>query len=194
MQQMKTLLFILSLSISGCAFSQSDWLFKPYVVVNDTLYENVKHPVFIMDSVLYIRTAEGVVMTFPSRDVNYISKRCFYDRITPQEKNRLSRSVATGSILSLAGILGGTVLIVNNLEQLTYATTTSFYSYSPVALFFGVGFIIPSTIAIYNYIQRKRQTKMIIESKGLRFILDDSEELVRRGGEGEKQSGERNSK
>ena len=193
MQQMKTLLFILSLSISGCAFSQSDWLFKPYVVVNDTLYENVKHPVFIMDSVLYIRTAEGVVMTFPSRDVNYISKRCLYDRITPREKNRLSRSVATGSILSLAGILGGTVLIVNNLEQLTYATTTSFYSYSPVALFFGVGFIIPSTIAIYNYIQRKRQTKMIIESKGLRFISDDSEELVRRGGEGEKQSGERNS-
>ena len=191
---MKTLFFMLSLSMSGCAFSQSDWLFKPYVVVNDTLYENVKHPVFIMDSVLYIRTAEGVVMTFPSRDVNYISKRCFYDRITPQEKNRLSRSVATGSLLSLAGILGGTVLIVNNLEQLTYATTTSFYSYSPVALFFGVGFIIPSTIAIYNYIQRKRQTKMIIESKGLRFISDDSEELVRRGGEGEKQSGERNSK
>ena len=191
MQQMKTLLFMLSLSMSGCAFSQSDWLIKPYVVVNDTLYENVKHPVFIMDSVLYIRTAEGVVMTFPSRDVNYISKRCFYDRITPREKNRLSRSVATGSILSLAGILGGTVLIVNNLEQLTYATTTSFYSYSPVALFFGVGFIIPSTIAIYNYIQRKRQTKMIIESKGLRFISDESEELVRHGEE--KQSGERNS-
>lgn len=194
---MKTLLFMLSLSMSGCAFSQSDWLIKPYVVVNDTLYENVKHPVFIMDSVLYIRTAEGVVMTFPSRDVNYISKRCFYDRITPREKNRLSRSVATGSILSLAGILGGTVLIVNNLEQLTYATTTSFYSYSPVALFFGVGFIIPSTIAIYNYIQRKRQTKMIIESKGLRFISDESEELVRHGeekqsgesGESEKQSG-----
>ena len=176
MQQMKTLLFMLSLSMSGCAFSQSDWLIKPYVVVNDTLYENVKLPVFIMDSVLYIRTAEGVVMTFPSRDVNYISKRCFYDRITPQEKNRLSRSVATGSILSLAGIFGGTVLIINNLEQLTYATTSSFYSYSPVGLFFGVGFIIPSTIAVYNYVQRKRQTKMIIESKGLRFISDESED------------------
>jgi hypothetical protein len=186
MQQMKTLLFILSLSISGCAFSQSDWLFKPYVVVNDTLYENVKHPVFIMDSVLYIRTAEGVVMTFPSRDVNYISKRCLYDRITPREKNRLSRSVATGSILSLAGIFGGTISIVIDLQELSYASAGSFL--------FAVALIIPSSFVIYHFIQRKRQTKMIIESKGLRFISDDSEELVRRGGEGEKQSGERNSK
>lgn len=167
---MKTLLFMFSLSISGCAFSQSDWKFKPYVVVNDTVYENLKLPVFIMDSVLYIRTQEGVVMTFPSYEVNYISKRCFYDRITPQEQNRLSRSVATGSIISLAGIFGGTVLIVNNLEQLAYATTSSFYSYSPAGLFFGVGFVVPSAIAIYNYIQRKRQTKMILEAKGLRFI------------------------
>ena len=182
MQQMKTLLFMLSLSMSGCAFSQSDWLIKPYVVVNDTLYENVKHPVFIMDSVLYIRTAEGVVMTFPSRDVNYISKRCLYDRITPREKNRLSRSVATGSILSLAGILGGTISIVIDLQELSYASAGSFL--------FAVALIIPSSFVIYHFIQRKRQTKMIIESKGLRFISDESEELVRHGGESEKQSGE----
>ena len=169
---MKTLLFVLSLSISGFAFSQSDWTIKPYVVVNDSLYENVKHPVFIMDSTLYIRTAEGVVLTFPSRDVNYISKRCIYDRITPQEQNRLSRSVATGSYLSIAGISGGIALIVNNLNELAYINANSYYyySYSPAGLIFGVAYIIPSSIAIYHFIQRKRQMKMIIESKGLRFI------------------------
>lgn len=172
MQQMKTLLFMLSLSISGFAFSQSDWIIKPYVVVNDSLYENVKHPVFIMDSILYIRTAEGVVLTFPSRDVNYISKRCIYDRITPQEQNRLSRSVATGSYLSIAGISGGIALIVNNLNKLAYINANPYYysPYSPVGLIFGVACIIPSSIAIYHFIQRKRQMKMIIESKGLRFI------------------------
>lgn len=170
---MKTILIMFSLSISGCAFSQSDWILKPYVVVNDSLYENVKHPVFIMDSTLYIRTAEGVVLTFPSRDVNYISKRCIYDRITPQEQNRLSRSVATGSYLSIAGISGGIALIVNNLNQLAYFKANSYYyyyAYSPVGLIFGVACIIPSSIAIYHFIQRKRQMKMIIESKGLRFI------------------------
>jgi hypothetical protein len=175
MQQMKTLLFMLSLSISGFAFSQSDWTIKPYVVVNDFLYENVKHPVFIMDSTLYIRTAEGVVLTFPSRDVNYISKRCIYDRITPQEENRLSRSVATGSYLSIAGISGGITLIVNNLNKLAYMKADPYYyliysPYSPAGLIFGVACIIPSSIAIYHFIQRKRQMKMIIESKGLRFI------------------------
>jgi hypothetical protein len=172
MQQMKTLLFVLSLSISGFAFSQSDWTIKPYVVVNDFLYENVKHPVFIMDSTLYIRTAEGVVLTFPSRDVNYISKRCMYDRITPQEQNRLSRSVATGSYLSIAGISGGITLIVNNLNKLAYMKANSYYyySYSPAGLIVGVACIIPSSIAIFHFIQRKRQMKMIIESKGLRFI------------------------
>ncbi len=172
MKQMKTLLIMFSLSISGCAFSQSDWIMKPYVVVNDSLYENVKHPVFIMDSTLYIRTAEGVVLTFPSRDVNYISKRCIYDRITPQEQNRLSRSVATGSYLSIAGISGGIALIVNNLNQLAYLKANSYYyyAYSPVGLIFGVACIIPSSIAIYHFIQRKRQMKMIVESKGLRFI------------------------
>lgn len=174
MKQMKILLLTFSLSISGCAFSQSDWIIKPYVVVNDSLYEDVKHPVFVMDSVLYIRTAEGVVMTFPSRDVNYISKRCFYDRITPPEQNRLSRSVATGSVLSFVGFYGGTVLIVTNLEKLSIAAANSFYSYSPVGLIFGVGLIISPAIAIYHYIQRKRQTKMIIESKGLRFISNDT--------------------
>ncbi|MEI8117408.1 MAG: hypothetical protein WCH03_07700 [Flavobacteriia bacterium] len=168
---MKTLLFVLSLSISGFAFSQFDWTIKPYVVVNDSLYENVKHPVFIMDSTLYIRTAEGVVLTFPSRDVNYISKRCIYDRITPQEQNRLSRSVATGSYLSLAGISGGIALIVNNLNKLAYINANPYYYYySPAGLIFGVAYIIPSSIAIYHFIQRKRQMKMIIESKGLRFI------------------------
>lgn len=174
---MKILLLTFSLSISGCAFSQSDWINKPYVVVKDSLYENVKHPVFIMDSVLYIRTAEGVVMTFPSRDVNYISKRCFYDRITPKEKNRLSRSVATGSVLSFVGFYGGTVLIVTNLEKLSIAAANSFNFYSPVGLIFGVGFIVPSSIAVYNFIQRKRQSKMIIESKGLRFISNDTPKL-----------------
>jgi hypothetical protein len=167
---MKTIFFVISLIICGFGFSQSDWTIKPYVVVNDTLYENLKLPVFIMDSVLYIRNEQGVVLTFPSRDVNYISKRCFYDRIKPQEQNRLSRSVATGTVLSIAGLITGSVLIVNNLERLVIFVANNNYAYSPVGLVFGVAFIVPSSVAIFNYIQRKRQTKMILEAKGLRFI------------------------
>ncbi len=171
MNRFKLLLTILFFSFIETSSAQSDWRIKPYVVVNDSLYENVKHPVFIMDSTLYIRTAEGVVLTFPSRDVNYISKRCIYDRITPQEQNRLSRSVATGSYLSIAGISGGIALIVNNLNRLAYLKASPYYYYySPTGLIFGVACIIPSSIAIYHFIQRKRQMKMIIESKGLRFI------------------------
>ena len=81
---MKTIFFSLFFCITTVCSSQSDWTIKPYVIVNDTVYEDLKLPVFIMSSVLYIRNAQGVVMTFPSKDVNYISQRCFYDRITPQ--------------------------------------------------------------------------------------------------------------
>jgi hypothetical protein len=168
---MKTFFVSLFLSIATVCSSQSDWTIKPYVVVNDTVYEHLKLPVFIMDSVLYIRNSEGVVMTFPSWDVNYISKRCFYDRITEKEKNRLSRSVATGSYLSVATIAGGIAAIYDNYQAyLYYSKNMILQYYSAGGLVFGVALIVPSTVAIYNFIQRKRQTKMIIESKGLRLI------------------------
>lgn len=173
MRSMKLLIIVLFLAITNAISAQSDWQYKPYVVVNDTLYENLKHPVFIMDSVLYIRTAEGVVMTFPSRDVNYISKRCFYDRITPQEKNRLSRSIATGSYLSVASFVGGFLLVRKNIISYQYyAKNLMLNYYSPLGSIFGVAFIVPSVIATYNFIQRKRQTKMILESKGIRFLSE----------------------
>jgi hypothetical protein len=79
---MKTRLIIFCLLSINVVFTQSDWQFKPYVVVNDTIYEDLKLPVFIMDSTLFIRNSEGQVLTFPSRNVDYISKRCFYKRIT----------------------------------------------------------------------------------------------------------------
>lgn len=171
MQLMKLLIIVLFLSIMDSISAQSDWGYKPYVVVNDTLYENLKHPVFIMDSVLYIRTAEGNVLTFPSRDVDYISKRCFYDRITPQEKNRLSRSVATGYYLNAVSFIGGSLLVRENIIAYQYyAKNLMLNYYSPLGAIFGVGFIVPSVIATYNFIQRRRQTKMIIESKGIRFV------------------------
>lgn len=172
---MKTFFFSLFISITAVCSAQSDWQFKPYVIVNDTLYEHLKLPVFIMDSVLYIRNSEGVVMTFPSRDVNYISKRCFYDRITRQEKNRLSRSIATGTYVSVASIAGGIVSIYKNYQWYQYYSNYSILQYYSLArLIFGAALIVPSTIAIYNYIQRKRQTKMILEAKGLRFIPKDT--------------------
>lgn len=175
MNRFKLLLTILFFSIIQTSFAQSDWKFKPYVVVNDTIYENLKLPVFIMDSVLYIRTQEGVVKTFPSYKVDYISKRCFYDRITPLEKNRLSRSIATGTYVSVASIAGGIAAIYSNYQTYLYYSKNMFLQYySPAGLIFGVALIVPSTIAIYNYIQRKRQTKMILEAKGLRFIPKDT--------------------
>lgn len=168
---MKTFIYFLCFFTYGTAFSQSDWLNKPYVIVNDTSYIWVKHPVFIMDSTLYIRTLEGTVLTFPSRDVNYISKRCMYDRITLEEKNRLGKSVATASYLSAASIVGGLALIRSNyISYQYYLANLSLQYYSPLGMIFGVGFIVPSSIAIYHFIQRKRQSKMILESKGLRFI------------------------
>lgn len=174
MPSMKLLITALFISILHSFSAQSDWRFKPYVVVNDTFYENLKHPVFIMDSVLYIRTAEGVVLTFPSRDVNYISKRCFYDRVTPKEKNRLSRSIATSSYLSGIAFVGGILLLRENIISYQfYAKHSILYYYSPLGAIFGVGFVVPSVIAMYHLIQRKRQTKMILESKGLRFISSE---------------------
>ena len=172
--------FILLLTIFFFSFietssAQSDWRIKPYVVVNDSLYENVKHPVFIMDSVLYIRTQEGEVKTFPSYEVDYISKRCFYDRITPMEKNRLSRSIATGSYLSVAAIIGGIAAIYYDYQTyLYYSKNMNLQYYSAGGLICGVALIVPSTIAIYHFIQRKRQTKMILEAKGLRFISNET--------------------
>lgn len=175
MNRYKLLLTILFFSIIQTSFAQSDWKFKPYVVVSDTMYENLQLPVFIMDSVLYIRTQDGVVRTFPTHKVDYISKRCFYDRITPLEKNRLSRSIATGSYLSVIGIAGGITAIYNNyINYKYYAKNFILQYYSPGGIIFGAAMIVPSTIAIYNYIQRKRQTKMILEAKGLRFISKET--------------------
>ena len=59
-------------------------------------------------------------------------------------------------------------------NNLYYSKNMFLQYYSPAGLIFGVALIVPSTIAIYNYIQRKRQTKMILEAKGLRFIPKDT--------------------
>ena len=175
MNRFKLLLTIIFFSFIKTSSAQSDWRIKPYVVVNDSLYENVKHPVFIMDSVLYIRTQEGEVKTFPSYEVDYISKRCFYDYITPMEKNRLSRSIATGSYLSVAAITGGIAAIYYDYQTyLYYSKNMNLQYYSAGGLVCGVALIVPSTIAIYHFIQRKRQTKMILEAKGLRFISNET--------------------
>jgi hypothetical protein len=170
MKTMHKFLLLLLCSIGGMGHAQSDWTVKPFVIVNDSVYENVYHPVFIMDSTLYFRTSEGVVKTFPSRDVNYISKRCFYDRITPKEKNQLSRSITMTTMLGLGSLTGAIFAIRNNYLDYQSFIVHKVGTYSPGELFFGVGLMATSAVIIYRNIHRKRITKMIIESKGFKFI------------------------
>lgn len=173
---MKSTLFTLLMLFAGMLQAQSDWTFKPYVIVNDTLYENLKLPVFIMDSTLYIQTKEGKVLTFPSRDVNYISKRCLYDRVTPKQKNRLSRSIATSTYFNSAVMVSGLALLRSSFIEIQYiiAHGGNQFIYTIVGVGFGLGLVISSAYTIYKFIQRKRETKMILISKGLHFIPDDA--------------------
>lgn len=160
-----TILFLLSIRVS---YTQSDWQFKPYVVVNDTIYEDLKLPVFIMDSTLFIRNSEGQVLTFPSRNVDYISKRCFYKRITPFRIKHLSKSGNTLGALSFVQFMGGTAIVGNEIVEIWIEH--SYYG-SPVALMSGVTFfIVPSVIIVHKLILRKRMNRMIMESKGLKFL------------------------
>lgn len=164
---MKHLFFVVSYFLTfQVLYAQSDWTFKPYVVVNDSMYENVKHPVFIMDSTLFIRTAEGEVLTFPSSEVDYISKRCFYKRINESEKKYLSRSGNTLGFLSLGSFAIGTVIFVMDVK---YSNSTGIANST---MFGSALFIVPSAIIIYKLILRKRVNRMILESKGLKFRIN----------------------
>lgn len=164
---MKHLFFVVSYFLTfQVLYAQSDWTFKPYVVVNDSMYENVKHPVFIMDSTLFIRTAEGEVLTFPSSEVDYISKRCFYKRINESEKKYLSRSGNTLGFLSLGSFTIGTVILVMDVK---YSNSTGIANSTMLG---SALFIVPSAIIIYKLILRKRVNRMILESKGLKFRIN----------------------
>jgi hypothetical protein len=160
-----TILFLLSIRVS---FAQSDWQFKPYVVVNDTIYEDLKLPVFIMDSTLFIRNSEGQVLTFPSSNVDYISKRCFYKRITKSNRKYLAKSGNTLGYLSFVQFMGGTAIVGNEIVEIWIEH--SYYG-SPVALMSGVTFfIVPSVIIVHKLMLRKKMNRMIIESKGMKFL------------------------
>ncbi|MFZ9612869.1 MAG: hypothetical protein ACO29Q_06260 [Crocinitomicaceae bacterium] len=166
---MKHLFFVVSYFLTfQVLYAQSDWTFKPYVVVNDSMYENLKHPVFIMDSTLFIRTAEGEVLTFPSSEVDYISKRCFYKRINESEKKYLSRSGNTLGFLSVGGLTIGGALIGWTQYYLKYGSLTNAIFYVSENTFF----IGTSSIIIYKLILRKRVNRMILESKGLKFRIN----------------------
>jgi hypothetical protein len=157
---MKTILTFIFFFHLGFCSAQSDWTFKPYVIVNDTLYEDLKHPVFIMDSTLYIRTSNGTVLTFPSREVDYISKRCFYKRIDDTKKSRLAKSGNTIGFIS--GFTGLVVLERAISNYLIYQV--------PYASPWGMVLLVPTTLVLKSLITRKMIMKMIIESKGLRVI------------------------
>ncbi|MEY4659614.1 MAG: hypothetical protein RJB36_1380 [Bacteroidota bacterium] len=167
---MKHLFFVVSYFLTfQVLYAQSDWTFKPYVVVNDSMYENLKHPVFIMDSTLFIRTAEGEVLTFPSSEVDYISKRCFYKRIEEREKEHLSRSGNTLVYFSLVSLPIGTYLTQTSISYWKYYGTTK----SLTKFLTGtVIFIIPATITLHQLILHKRVNRMILESKGLKFRIN----------------------
>ena len=165
---MKTILFFCSFFYFSLSFAQSDWLNKPYVIINDTSFFQVKHPVFIMDSTLYIRTVDGTVLTFPSRDVNYISKRCFYQRINTSGKNQLSKSGSTLAYLSTASFVIGSSMIWSEISN--FFIHPSYYASVTNLVVGAVVFVVPSILMIRNLILRKMRTKMILESKGLKFI------------------------
>jgi hypothetical protein len=157
---MKTFLSFFFFFYIGFCSAQSDWLMKPYVFVNDTLYEDLKLPVFIMDSTLYIRTSNGTVLTFPSRDVDYISKRCFYKKIGDAKKSRLAKS---GNTIGYLSAFTSIVVIRNAVKD--YLINPTYYA-NPTGLFL----LIPTSLIIKSLITRKLIMKMIVESKGLRKI------------------------
>jgi hypothetical protein len=157
---MKTIFTFFFFFYVGLSSAQSDWLMKPYVFVNDTLYEDLKLPVFIMDSTLYIRTSNGTVLTFPSRDVDYISKRCFYKRIGDAKKSKLAKSGNTIGYMSAY-----TSFIVLRRVVRDYLIHPIYYA-NPTGLFL----LIPTSLIIKSLITRKLIMKMIVESKGLRKI------------------------
>jgi len=158
----------LILSLFICTFSgivaQSDWKSKPYVLVNDTNYIQVKHPVFIMDSTLYIRTKTGrEVLTFPTKDINYISKRCFYQRLTEGQKNRLSNSLGANAYFSGSLFTVGAIITGIGITEVfpTY--------YGSEILITGLSIVIPTALLIRSMILKKLRNRMIIESKGIRL-------------------------
>jgi hypothetical protein len=166
----------LILSLFICTFSgivaQSDWKSKPYVLVNDTNYIQVKHPVFIMDSTLYIRTKTGrEVLTFPTKDINYISKRCFYQRLTEGQKNRLSNSLGANAYFSGTLFSVGVIFLGVGINEYIWYSQNSYWAefYSPANLIAGVSIIIPAALLIRSMILKKLRNRMIIESKGIRL-------------------------
>lgn len=168
---MKALLILFFLLLSTDFSAQSDWRYKPYVIVNDTNFINVKHPVFIMDSTLYIRSKEtGEVLTFPTRDINYISKRCFYQRLGQGRQNRLSNSIATNGYFTGSILLTGSIFLWIGIDDLIYFVSNpwaqSFYSRNLIA---GFLFVIPAVLLIRSMILKKMRTRMIIESKGIKL-------------------------
>jgi|GEM_PF-1674901 len=163
--------FLLFIFFLSGVKAQSDWRYKPYVIVNDTMIIQVKHPVFIMDSTLYIRSKEGKhVMTFPSKDVNYISKRCFYDRLGEGQKNRLANSSGTSAYIAGTLLFTGSIFLGIGIDDLLYYLQTpgaqSFYGSS---LFTGFIMVVPAALMIRSMIIKKLRTRMIIESKGIRL-------------------------
>lgn len=167
---------VLGILVFLCCFhvinAQSDWHFKPYVIVNDTMNIRVKHPVFIMDSTLYIRTKEGnEVLTFPTKDINYISKRCFYQRLTEGQKNRLSNSIGTNAYFSGSIFVTGAIFTEIGIEDLKWALKSplNMKYYAPTNLVVGFSLMIPTALLIRSMIIKKLRTRMIIESKGIRL-------------------------
>jgi hypothetical protein len=62
----------------------------------------------------------------------------------------------------------GTVIVHNEIVEIWIEQS---YFGSPVALMSGVTFfIVPSVIIVHKLILRKKMNRMIIESKGLKFL------------------------
>jgi hypothetical protein len=136
------------------------------VVVNDIVNEDLKLPVFIIDSTLFIRNSEGQVLAFPSGNVDYIGKRWFYKWITKSNRKHLAKS--GNSIGCFSHVNFSIETGVLDYEVIEMLTDPAYVGSS--ALFSGVTlYIVLSAIIIHKLMLRKKMNLMNMESKGLKF-------------------------
>jgi hypothetical protein len=193
---MKSILVFLSFLFVTVLHAQADLSSKPHVIVNDTLTIVVKHPVFIVDSTLYVRSAEtNKVLTFSTKDVNFISENCFYHRLSEGQKNHLTKSNAAKAFVTVVLLSSSVVFTSIGIVYLELASIFQVvkYFYTPIFLIAGVGCAIPAALLIRSMIIHKRMSRMYKESKGIRLTQSPGNEnnmesvdliahYVRRGG------------
>ena len=121
------------------------------VVVNDIINEDLKLPVFMMNAILFLSEfRRGKCWYLPKRNVDSMSKRCFYKRITKSKKKYLAKSRNSLGYFSSVSMIIGTEFDHNEIVEIWMEQ--SFFG-SPVALMPGIrSFIVPFVIMLLKLI------------------------------------------